>query len=225
MAAPSSAKHNLINACSVRKCPAVCVHSAHRVDQLANLHLELAAAHKLEGDDGSALLYEAPAGGRHGPWCDASHVCVVPPRGCEEDDLQQHSCRGPHAYRLGKECCHAISLGSHTAHNRAAGKRHARWTTAVERDALLLLSHKRWCTHSGCRKRTLPLSNTGVMTVMSGRWLPPASCGWLLTSTSPSCKPSASPLPPLPQYLVCMQPVSEVASARALVVQAACQCW
>ena len=28
--------------------------------------------------------------------------------------------------------------------------------------------------------------NIGVMTVMSGRWLPPASCGWFDTSTSPS---------------------------------------
>eukprot|EP00962_Isochrysis_galbana_P000491 scaffold144_cov132-Isochrysis_galbana.AAC.2 len=28
-------------------------------------------------------------------------------------------------------------------------------------------------------------AKAGVMTVMSGRWEPPASCGWLDTSTSP----------------------------------------
>ena len=43
-----------------------------------------------------------------------------------------------------------------------------------------------------------PPLNTGVMTVMSGRWLPPASCGWLLRSTSPSDSPSAAPGPPGP---------------------------
>lgn len=29
-------------------------------------------------------------------------------------------------------------------------------------------------------------------TVMSGKWLPPASCGWLETRTSPSSRPPAS---------------------------------
>ena len=41
----------------------------------------------------------------------------------------------------------------------------------------------------------LQLVLTGVITVRSGRWLPPAA-GWLLKMTSPSCKLS-------PRYLIC----------------------
>lgn len=48
-----------------------------------------------------------------------------------------------------------------------------------------------------------PSLNTGVMTVMSGRCDPPASCGWLDASTSPGRRPSAAPSPSGPQKCVC----------------------
>lgn len=44
-----------------------------------------------------------------------------------------------------------------------------------------------WWPREATKNTTRPASHTGVMTVMSGRWLPPASWGWLDTSTSPSC--------------------------------------
>ena len=47
------------------------------------------------------------------------------------------------------------------------------------------------------KKIIFPLWKHGVITVMSGRWLPPAKCGWLDTRTSPSFIPS---LPSLCQY-------------------------
>ena len=47
-----------------------------------------------------------------------------------------------------------------------------------------------WCPRLATKNTTwgVPVASdakTGVMTVMSGRWEPPAVVGWLVTSTSP----------------------------------------
>mmetsp|Transcript_17130 Transcript_17130/g.51273 ORF Transcript_17130/g.51273 Transcript_17130/m.51273 type:complete len:272 (-) Transcript_17130:1994-2809(-) len=50
------------------------------------------------------------------------------------------------------------------------------------------------------------------MTVMSGRWEPPASWGWLVTITSPSSMPSPLPAPSLSvQYCSCARTASDMA--------------
>ena len=60
-----------------------------------------------------------------------------------------------------------------------------------------------WWPRDATKNTMAPSRNTGVMTVMSGRCDPPASCGWLDASTSPGCRPSFLPSPSGPQCLIC----------------------
>jgi len=53
----------------------------------AGSHLEGASLDKLEGQDGSALLHQAVAVGRHGARCDAAHISVMAPRCHKEYEL------------------------------------------------------------------------------------------------------------------------------------------
>ena len=59
-----------------------------------------------------------------------------------------------------------------------------------------------WWPRDATKNTILPSLKTGVMTVMSGRWDPPASWGWLEASTSPGCSPSSLPSPSGPQCLI-----------------------
>lgn len=52
-----------------------------------------------------------------------------------------------------------------------------------------------WWPREATKKTMRPASHTGVMTVMSGKWEPPAATGWLVTSVSPSLSPSSLPGP------------------------------
>mmetsp|Transcript_294 Transcript_294/g.1368 ORF Transcript_294/g.1368 Transcript_294/m.1368 type:complete len:216 (+) Transcript_294:1007-1654(+) len=62
-----------------------------------------------------------------------------------------------------------------------------------------------WCPLDATRNTISPCLNTGVTTVMSGRWLPPA-LGWLVTRTSPSFSP-----PFCAQWFSCHRTVSLMA--------------
>ena len=75
------------------RCPPQClkrriqVRSEQWVHSLKQAHLECASFDKLKGEDGSALLHQAVAVGRHGAGCDAAHISVMAPRCHKEYEL------------------------------------------------------------------------------------------------------------------------------------------
>ncbi len=140
-------------------------------------HLEHPVPHNLEAHYRGPLLHQRLAGRRHGAGADAADVGVVAAAGGGVLFL------GVGLVVLGGQCVRH----SHSNMPRQPPPK------ASQRTGFLLVN-----THLATKKTMAPSSKTGVMTVMSGRCDPPASCGWLESSTSPSRRPSAAPAPPGP---------------------------
>lgn len=54
---------------------------------LGRQYLEFPILDKFEGEDCGPFLHQAVAVGRHGAWCDAAHICVMPPGRYKEHNL------------------------------------------------------------------------------------------------------------------------------------------